>query len=98
MSNFKIIKPEDISNIFNNINHKPCKVPCYDLAFDVMEKDRFFGELFYSKTFAQWLLIKDNFPAPRRSYEISFPVDVEMFTKLFMAVGVELELSKTENE
>ena len=90
----EIIKPSDLSNTFKNINHKPCKVPGYDLAWDVNENGLFKGELFYSKEFNQWHFILDNFPHPRRSFKTSFPQTEKSFISMFKRIKISLTKNK----
>lgn len=84
--------PNNLSHIFKNINHKPCKSPCYDYAWDVLNNGIFVGELFYSNDFREWNFIKDNFPAPRRAYKTSFPMNTNFFIQMFKSINVNLEL------
>ncbi len=81
----------DLSNIFKNINHKPCTAIGYDFAWDITENGKFIGELFYSKDFKEWWFIKDNYPMDRKSYRISFPINtVEFLIDVFNSINVEL--------
>ncbi|KAB8156170.1 hypothetical protein EZY14_002825 [Kordia sp. TARA_039_SRF] len=90
------LNPNDVSNIYKNINHKPCNVPMYDFAWDVTKDGIFIGELFFIKEFQSWNFILDNFPAPRRSFNTSFPQTEESFESAFKRIGVELvKQSKT---
>jgi hypothetical protein len=84
--------PTDLSHIFKNINHKKCnEIGGYDLAWDITEKGKFVGELFYSKEFREWAFIKDNYPMDRRCYKISFPIkDIDLFITLFKTIKIEL--------
>lgn len=85
------LKINDISNIFQNINHKPCTQIGYDFEFEITEKGKLIGELFYSKEFKEWFLIKDNFPMPRKGYRISFPVKtIEFFISVLDSAGIKL--------
>jgi hypothetical protein len=85
--------PNNLSNIFKNINHKPCNSPGVDYAWDVTENGKFVGELFYSKEFREWDFIKDNYPSPRRAYKTSFPMNVEKFVELFQSIGIKLDVA-----
>lgn len=83
----------NLSNIFKNINHKPCKAIGYDFSWDVTENGKFIGELFYSSEDKEWWFIKDNFPHQRKSYRISFPIkETSFFIMAFNQINVKLEL------
>ena len=85
------LQPNDLSHIFKNIHHKECNVPGYNLAFNVTENGRFAAELFYSKEFKEWFLIKDNYPAPRKAYRCSFPIKSKaLIIELFKTVNIDL--------
>jgi len=81
-----------LSNIFKNINHKPCNTIGYDSAWNITENEKFIGELFYSSEDKEWWFIKDNFPHQRKSYRINFPIKTtEFFIELFKLINVKLE-------
>ena len=81
----------NLSHIFKNINHKACNLIGYDYAWDIMKEGKFIGELYYSQEFREWFFIKDNYPMPRRSYRISFPIKTtEFMIDLFKSIDVEL--------
>jgi len=87
----QILVPDDLSNIFKNINHKKCSLIGYDYAWDVMLKEKFIGELFYSIEDKEYWFIKDNFPAQRKSFRVNFPIsNVDFFIELFKTINVEL--------
>lgn len=86
-----VLSPQNLSNIFKNVNHKPCTAIGYDFAWDISKNGKFIGELFYSNDDKEWWFIKDNFPHQRKSYRINFPIKEEkIFTELFKAIEVEL--------
>lgn len=83
--------PNNLSHIFKNINHKPCKVIGYDFAWDIMQNQKFIGELFYSLDDKEWWFIKDNFPHQRKSYRINFPIkETSFFIEVFKTINVDL--------
>lgn len=84
--------PNNLSNIFKNIKHKPCEVIGYDFAWDIAINEKFIGELFYSVDDKEWWFIKDNFPHQRKSYRINFPINQQMFVELFKTINVDLHL------
>lgn len=85
--------PENISRIFRNVNHKQCNSIVYDFAWDIYEKEKFIGELFYSNNEREWFFIKDSFPLPRKGFRINFPIkSSELFIELFKSVNVELKI------
>lgn len=87
--------PSNISYIFKNVNHKSADgFPCYDFAWDVTEKEKFVGELFYSKDFKEWVFIKDNYPSPRKAFKTSFPMNKQLFIEHFKSIGITLILTK----
>lgn len=86
-----IFSPSNLSNIFTNINHKPCSSIGYDLAWDITDKGKFVGELFYSQEDKEWFFIKDNYPMPRKGYRINFPItDNNFFINLFKSLKITL--------
>jgi len=86
----------NLSNVFKNINHKPCNAIGYDFAWDICENNKFVGELFYSSEDKEWWFIKDNFPHQRKSYRINFPIkNTDFLIALFETVNIKLEPIKT---
>lgn len=84
-------KIQDLSNIFENINHKRSITPGFDYGFDVFQESNFVGELFYSTVFEELVYIKDNFPSPRKAYRIDFPIKtVEFFIQVIESAGIKL--------
>ena len=85
--------PNNLSHIFKNINHKPCNTIGYDFAWDIMQNQKFIGELFYSSDDREWWFIKDNFPHQRKSYRINFPIkQTSFFIEVFKTINVDLQL------
>lgn len=92
-----LLTPENVSNIFKNINHKASNTPGYDYSFDVFNEKELIGELFYSDVFKEWCFIKDNFPAQRKAYRTDFPIKtIERFIDLFESIGIKLILNETK--
>lgn len=90
-----VLIPENISNIFKNINHTGSNTPGYDYSFNVFDEEiGFVGELLYSNYFKEWRFIKDNFPAQRKAYSTDFPIKtIERFIDLFESIGIKLILN-----
>lgn len=85
------IKPNDISNHYRNIKHKPCKAAGYDMAWDITENKKFIGELFFSKEYKEWCFILDNFPMPRRVFRTTFPQTKQSFEDSFKRINILLK-------
>lgn len=81
---------ENVSTFFPNITPKICTSPAYDFAWDVSLKGKFIGELFHSSEFKEWSFIKDNFPSPRQSFNVTFPITTEIFINLFKTIKINL--------
>lgn len=82
---------QNLSNLFNNINHKPSNTPGYDYCFDVFENKKWIGEILYSTEFRELIFIKDNYPMPRKSFRTDFPIKtIESFISLFESINIKL--------
>ena len=62
--------PKELDKCFKRLVVRPYHVGEYFVLHDKNGSDM--AEIFYNNGY--WLIIKDNFPAPRTSYQTNFPI------------------------